>query len=579
MAEADEELESFRQQWRAEVSARNKGTKSSARTDPSRSVGSASHNAGSAQTRKYAPPPPAASIEGNADPDEEGITSNTYHDLDERETGRRVGSANGQDTATSDDFSRRSALEDPQSALEHYEKAVERETQGSLGDSLNHYRRAFRLDSRVDQTYKNKHFPPSSTAAKGTSPSNTITRPNPDPSQHSLHGHNSTQARPATAETGPSQTLSELIVEFSALSIPAAEPPTSLSDPPPCPISTLPSEILHDILLNVAVLDVACFARLALVCKRLAYLVATEDRIWKRVACGPENGFGAMHYRYDCTILGQPLHSAATILDMHHPQERRRRRRAAQTAPTFLPLTHPPAPYPTYQQLYRYRPRIRFGGCYISTVNYVRPGASSPTQISWNTPVHIVTYYRYLRFFRDGTCLSLLATAEPADVVHHLKPEAQTLHSSGGGGGGSGLPSAAVKSALRGRWRLVGDEAIPERLKRTSHESDGESESDGQGEVSSDSSAAEAGAQPGDVLVETEGVGDPNKYMYKMHLSLRSISAGNSATSGPSRGARNTKLIWKGFWSYNRLTDDWAEFGLRNDRAFFWSRVKSYGLG
>jgi F-box protein 9 len=33
----------------------------------------------------------------------------------------------------------------PRTALEHYEKAVEKESQGSLGDSLNLYRKAFRV--------------------------------------------------------------------------------------------------------------------------------------------------------------------------------------------------------------------------------------------------------------------------------------------------------------------------------------------------------------------------------------------------------------------------------------------------
>ena len=46
-----------------------------------------------------------------------------------------------------------------------------------------------------------------------------------------------------------------------------------------------------------------------------------------------------------------------------------------------------PSPYPTYLSLFRRRPRIRFNGCYISTVNYTRPGASSPLAISWNTPL------------------------------------------------------------------------------------------------------------------------------------------------------------------------------------------------
>ena len=61
--------------------------------------------------------------------------------------------------------------------------------------------------------------------------------------------------------------------------------------------------------------------------------------------------------------------------------------------------------------MFRNRPRLRFGGVYISTVNYVRPGASLPNQqMTWSTPLHVVTYYRYLRFYRDGSCISLLTT-------------------------------------------------------------------------------------------------------------------------------------------------------------------------
>ena len=43
-------------------------------------------------------------------------------------------------------------------------------------------------------------------------------------------------------------------------------------------------------------------------------------------------------------------------------------------------------------------------------------------------------------------------------------------------------------------------------------------------------------------------------------------------------GARNNKLGWKGFFSYNTLTGDWAEFTMRNTKPFFFSRVKSYGV-
>jgi len=71
----------------------------------------------------------------------------------------------------------------------------------------------------------------------------------------------------------------------------------------------------------------------------------------------------------------------------------------------------------------------------------------------------------------------------------------------------------------------------------------------------------------GDLYVETEGVG---KYIYRMELSLRSAG----------KGTRNNKLVWKAYYHYNRLIpDDRGEFTLRNDKAFFWSRVKSYGMG
>jgi F-box protein 9 len=67
------------------------------------------------------------------------------------------------------------------------------------------------------------------------------------------------------------------------------------------------------------------------------------------------------------------------------------------------------------------------------------------------------------------------------------------------------------------------------------------------------------------LTVETEGYGP--KYVYRMELQLKGQEKGRA------------RLIWRGFWNYNKLTDDWAEFGLKNDKAFVFSRVKSYGAG
>lgn len=420
---------------------------------------------------------------------------------------------------------------------------MEKESQGSLGDSLNLYRKAFKvsndglsmfplridiwqLDSKVHEKYKAKHFPPSyfkSLAPKpqNPNPSNApVTVPNT--AHHSLHGL--------------SKSLQSMLDEFSSLSIQGEVPPTELSSPPPCPIASIPEELLVEVFSHLAVQDVASFVRLAQVCKRLAYLVTTEERVWKRVALGHEYGFAAMHYTWACQVDGKPLdddgeggYFIGSNSDLEDEEEETIS--ISDLLPASVTTLLVPSAYPAYRTLFQRRPRIRFNGCYISTVNYIRPGYSAPTSGTWSSPIHIVTYYRYLRFLRDGTCISLLTVAEPADVVPYLYLE--HMHKNHGA-----LPSAPMKDALLGRWRLTGPE-VPEV--------DGEKE--------------------GTLMVETAGV--TPKYLYKMMLGF--------GTAG--RGARNNKLAWQGYWSYNRLTDDWAEFGLKNDKSFYFSRVKSYGKG
>ncbi|KAH7403057.1 hypothetical protein BKA64DRAFT_440321 [Cadophora sp. MPI-SDFR-AT-0126] len=495
MEDTNPELEQFRQQWRAEVSART-------HTDVRRDTKS---------TKAHRRPPPITSLGSSRivrpaqDDDEEEAP--TFHSLD----GSREGSGYSE--------SSKAVAKEPQSALEHYEKAVERETTGKLGESLSLYRKAFRMDDRVDQKYKSKHFPPSYFASKpsNTNPSNaSVTVPNT--AHHSLDG--------------PPKTIKQLIGAFSGLSIEPAPPTIEGTPAPPCPIATLPEEILIHIFTDVAILDVASFVRLAQVCKRMAYLVATEEQVWKRVCLGSEVGFGAMHYQWQREVLGGPLKEEEPDFDDSDQDVVAPLEKAAITE-----ILHSSAYAASWHQMFRTRPRVRFNGCYISTVNYMRAGQASQSQVTWHSPVHIVTYYRYLRFFRDGTVISLLTTSEPAEVVHHLTKE---LHDTHRGGAAPHLPSVVMQHALRGRWRLS---------------------------TTTDNSEVDIKDAEGDVFIETEGVS--SKYMYRMKLSLRSAG----------KGARNNKLVWQGFWNYNLLTDDSGEFTLRNDKAFFWSRVKSYGDG
>lgn len=70
-----------------------------------------------------------------------------------------------------------------------------------------------------------------------------------------------------------------------------------------------------------------------------------------------------------------------------------------------------------YRRMLAERPYLKFQGCYISVVNYVRHGSNVEGSSSLINPVHMITYYRYFRFYPDGTCLRLLTTDEPSTVV------------------------------------------------------------------------------------------------------------------------------------------------------------------
>jgi F-box protein 9 len=153
---------------------------------------------------------------------------------------------------------------------------------------------------------------------------------------------------------------------------------------------------------------------------------------------------------------------------------------------------------------------------------------------------------------------NMMAARAPSHRQHQRNASDQGKSLSGATDPVPPVAMNALKYGLRGRWRL----ASP-----SDFEDDAEvNKTPPMANKSQDS------FDPRDLIVETEGV-DP-KYEYTMHLSLRSPSV-SKAHPNPSR---NTKLVWRGFWSYNNITDDWGEFGLRNDRAYVFRRVRGWGL-
>ncbi|BGP47752.1 hypothetical protein JCM10450v2_003617 [Rhodotorula kratochvilovae] len=88
-----------------------------------------------------------------------------------------------------------------------------------------------------------------------------------------------------------------------------------------------------------------------------------------------------------------------------------------------------------WRRFYIEHPRIRLDGAYISVVTYLRRGETQ----SVYAPTHLITFYRYLRFYHHGLALSLLTTDPPGQIVRKLNP---TLR---------------MKGLTFGRWRLRGE--------------------------------------------------------------------------------------------------------------------------
>lgn len=142
-----EELERFREQWQQEVTQRAKGAASPSFHKSARPPRPLQSSSGEIPLERAAPPLIRRQTRV-AEEHVEDLGGEGYHDLEDKDERRRLGEA-GERIHPSN-------KQEPHSALDHYELAVERESEGSLGDSLNHYRKAYRV--RISRThYTNIH--------------------------------------------------------------------------------------------------------------------------------------------------------------------------------------------------------------------------------------------------------------------------------------------------------------------------------------------------------------------------------------------------------------------------------------
>jgi len=190
------------------------------------------------------------------------------------------------------------------------------------------------------------------------------------------------------------RTLSAVVASF---------PPDQLTFAPEdelegVPISMLPDEVIILILQELArVRDVASIERFAAV-NRKARVISVDSDVWRNL-----------------------------VLSTYIPPQ----------IPETLSFSDVLGQYAEdYRRTYIEHPRIRFDGVYIAVCHYVRPGQS---ESGWANVTHLITYHRYLRFFPDGTVLSLLdQNHPPAEIVQLM------------------ILTTKLKGYYKGTWRLDG---------------------------------------------------------------------------------------------------------------------------
>ena len=132
--EDNPELSEFRRQWREEVTRR---VKSSSKESSQGLIQASSQQ--TPPSKQFVPP----IRHPVADRREDGTIgdSSSGHHYDEFV--QRTSQLSLQ-SASVDGFEQ-SLRREPKSALEHFERAIEKEAEGKLGDSLDHYRKAYRV--------------------------------------------------------------------------------------------------------------------------------------------------------------------------------------------------------------------------------------------------------------------------------------------------------------------------------------------------------------------------------------------------------------------------------------------------
>ncbi|KAI5955132.1 hypothetical protein KGF54_001693 [Candida jiufengensis] len=285
----------------------------------------------------------------------------------------------------------------PISSIDHeaialFEKAIEKESQGLMSDAVENYRKAFKLNEKIDSLYRSVKVPTNIKKIVDERGKNVMTRV--DDKIVARINVDKLIASFADIEVQ----AGGLDLAFSNLSIDHAQPPS--------PLTHLPTDIWLYILEILVLTNPESWFMMSITCKKFAYL-GFNTSVW-RTLCNTI--YPAQIYEENLIYLASQTSSQTIELPIPKNQ-----------------LEILPQYDNSWKKMLHERPFIKFHGCYISIVNYYSEGGKSEFSLSWTNPVKTITYYRYIRFYPDGTMIKVLSVLPPNQVVSWLSKERKSI--------------------------------------------------------------------------------------------------------------------------------------------------------
>lgn len=398
-------------------------------------------------------------------------------------------------------------------AIKLFERAMEKESHGLMSEAVELYRKAFKLNDQVDLLYRSHKVPH---AVKKLE----LTR-----------GKNSTVK--VDEEIVKQINVNELLDSFEQLDIAYEKEDENGEANEASPLLNLPNDIWISILEILLISHPESWFNYSITCKKNAFLGFRSSILWMKLC---NLVFPQQIYEENQLFTEGSLND---IEDEDLP------------IPKLQELIVPQYGH-SWKKMLNERPFIKFLGCYISVVNYYSEGGRAEFSNSWTNPARLITYYRYLRFYPDGSCVKVLTHLDPSSVIpsllkrnkflipvyseHQLQQQLQqqqTLQQSQSQAQSAQSHAKSLTHQIfKGKWNITSDEELHVTI--------------------------------------TEG--SVATYDFHYYFKLKSL--------GPI--FRHNKLAWIKYYALKKEIDEAtgereiSEFTLKNERPFLFLKVRRY---